>query len=83
MNEELLLQKLAGASRGQGPPALDVADSVLASLRVRRQSSRMVVWFATAASVAAMLLAVLALYALKNSGASTIVGPDVGMIGSL
>lgn len=83
MNEERILQNLAAAARGDGPPAVDVADRVVASLRIRRKQSRLVVWFATGAAAAAMVVAVLAVQAMTTKGGGTMDGPDIGMIGSL
>jgi hypothetical protein len=83
MNEERILQTLAGAARADGPPPVDVADGVLASLRVRRAPSRLIVWFATAVSAAAMVVAVLAARAMMTPGAAGPVMTDLGVIGML
>ncbi len=83
MNEERILQVLAGASRADAPPAVDVADRVLASLRAARRPARLVVWFATAASAAAIVIVVMALWSLTSGAKPMTDASDMGLIGML
>ena len=83
MNEERILQVLAAGARGDAPPAVDVADRVLASLRVRQRPSRLIVWFATAASAAAIVVVVMALWSLMNGTRPAMDPSDMGLIGML
>ena len=83
MNEERILQVLARAARADAPPAVDVADRVLASLRAARRPSRLIVWFAAAASAAAIVIVVMALWALMNGARPAMDPSDMGMVGML
>ena len=61
MNEEKILQKLVSAARGDGPPPVDVADSVLEDLADSGGTRNVLLWFFTAASsAAAAIITVLA-----------------------
>lgn len=83
MNEERILQALAGSARSDAPPSVDVAERVLASLRAARRPSRLIVWFATAASAAAIVIVVMALWSLANGARPMTDASDMGLIGML
>lgn len=83
MNEERILQVLTRAAHADAPPAVDVADRVLASLRAARQPSRLIVWFAAAASAAAVVIVVMAVWSLMNGTRPVLDPSDAGMIGML
>ena len=83
MNEERILQVLAAGARSDAPPTVDVADRVLASLRVARRPSRVIVWFATAASAAAIVVMTMALWSLIGGARPMSEASDIGLIGML
>ena len=64
MNEERVLRRLTAAARNDGPPVIDVSDRVIESVnRLSAPTNRLIVWFATAAAAAAMVITVLAMQA--------------------
>jgi len=59
MNEELLLQKLASAGRGDAPPLIDVRGGILDAIAEVRRPSNVLLWIFTAAAAAAAALVVI------------------------
>lgn len=62
MNEELLLQKLASASRHDSPPLIDVRGGILDAIAETRRPSNVLLWaFTAAATAAAAVVAIVAM----------------------
>jgi len=83
MNEETLLRSLAGAARAERPPAVDVADRVLARIQARRRGTDPLMWvYAAVTSAAAMLVMAWALRAMlaRQDVAMDLMAPVMGAL---
>ena len=83
MDEEQVLRKLAAAARGDWPPAIDVADGVLAGLAERAEPPKLLLWSFTAASsvaAAAVTIAALWVWAVRNDPAVSIVNSMMAVL---
>jgi len=68
MNEQLLLQKLASAGRGDAPPLIDIRGGILDAIAEAHRPSNVLLWVFTAATTAAA--AVVAIAAMLHPAAA-------------